>query len=92
MVDVEIRTIKSNRGLTRIVESIVEIRLRRGRLAGDGGISRIAYRVCRVAYLAEKRVLEEKGRGVNQRNHNESVRQARPNNGGQVQDRFSIEY
>jgi len=81
VVNVEIRTIKSNRGLTRIVESIVEIRLRRGRLAGDGGISRIAYRVSRIAYLGEKRVLREKGRGVNQRNHNESIRQA--------QDRFA---
>jgi len=57
--------------LTRIVESIVEIRLRRGRLAGDGGISRIAYRVSRIAYLAEKSGLEEKGRVVNQKKHNE---------------------
>jgi len=49
----------------------MEVRLRRGRLAGDGGISRIAYRVSRVAYLAEKRVLKENGRVVNQKNRNE---------------------
>jgi len=40
----------------------MEMRLRRGRLAGDGGVSRIAYRVSRIAYLGEKRVLKEKGR------------------------------
>jgi len=52
-------------------------------------IFRIAYRVSRIAYLAEKRVLEEKGRGINQENHNESIRQARPSNGGRAQDRLA---
>jgi hypothetical protein len=37
----------------------------------DGGISRIAYRVSRIAYLGEKRVLKENGGVVNQEKHNE---------------------
>ena len=41
--------------------------------------------ICRIAYLGGKRVLEENRRVVNQRNHNESIRQAR--RGGQAQER-----
>jgi len=63
----------------------------------DGGISRIAYRVSRpfdaaqgrIAYLGEKRGLEEKGRVVNQKNHNESVRPFDDAQGRQAQDRFA---
>ena len=47
----------------------------------DGGISRIAYRVSRIAYLAEKRVVKENGGVVNQKNQNECIREA--------QDRFA---
>ena len=62
----------------------MEIRRRRGCLAGEGAISRIAYRVSRpfdaaqgrIAHLAEKRVLKENGRVVNQKKQNESIRQA----------------